>query len=563
MRITRSIAGKFWLTLAGFSLALLLVVAGLFSVFFADYYVRWETNELVTQTNLVATEEDPAAARRLAMAIAADSGALILVCNKEGKVTDVLSGYGGPPWLSLSSSESPPPQRLQGGPRFRWGARFWNNDDRDLCPPLDGSDATPSTSSDAGSGQGARTGALYPLLRQVELTTQDKERLQRGEIVIRQTFLDTSGIAAERTKDSAGGIATLSVAIPHRKEDKVDKVIFAFRALQPINDTIDNVRAWVFGAGALTLLLSTLVAYLISKKVAQPLTALHAVAEQMRRGEFNRLAPVAGDDEIGRLGETLNSLSSELSLSLRQLEARNDQLAQGMQSMRDLAANVSHDLRTPLFLIQGYAEALRDDMAKTPEDRRQMAEIILEETDRMQRLVQDMLQLAQLESGYFELKREPVTPETLLCRVARNLAGTAEEQQIRLTCPPYPSDRALPEIYADPDRLTQALINLVDNALRHTPAGGAVQLGLAAQAESVRFTVNDTGPGLAEADLGRVWERFYRGEKSRSRKTPGAGLGLAIVKAIVESHGGQVGVENREGGGASFFFTIPTAAASQ
>ncbi|MZP31237.1 HAMP domain-containing protein [Heliobacterium undosum] len=557
MKITGSIVGKFWLTLASFSLVLLLVVAWLFSAFFADYYIHRETDELVAQASLVAMEEDPATAKRLAIAIAADSDALILLCDREGNVTDVLSAYGGPPWMSASPPGAATGPSPRGGPRFRWGA--WrmgggSGSGQETCPPFAEGDGSASEITDSGNGGAPRMGMA---LTRIELTPQEKERLLGGEIVIRQAPLTAFGAANGFPARGAGDIPALSVAVPHRAGDNVDRVVFAFRALQPIHDTIAAVRAWVFGAGALTLLLSALVAYLLSKKVARPLTALHAAAEQMRRREFNHRAPVEGDDEIGRLGETLNSLSSELSISLRQLEDKNDQLARGMQSMRDLAANVSHDLRTPLFLIQGYAEALRDDMAKTPDDRRQMAEIILEETDRMQRLVQDMLQLAQLESGYFELKREAVDPEALINGVARKLAGAAEERQIRLTCPACQGNLALPMIHADPDRLTQALINLVDNALRHTPTGGEVALGLAAQGQSVRFSVDDSGPGLAEADLNRVWERFYRGEKSRSRKTPGTGLGLAIVKAIVESHGGQVGVENREGGGASFFFTIP------
>ncbi|ABZ85343.1 sensor histidine kinase [Heliomicrobium modesticaldum Ice1] len=553
MKITRSIVGKFWLTLVGFSLVLLLVVAWLFSAFFADYYIHRETDELVAQASLIAMEEDPATAKRLAVAIATDSDALILLCDREGNVTNMLSPYGGPPWLSASPPGAATQPSPRGGPRFRWGA--WRTGSgygsgEEACPPFAEGDESASKVTDSGK-------AGTPTLTRIELTPQEKERLLGGEIITRQAPLFASGAANGISARGTASIPALFVAVPHRAGDKVDKVVFAVRALQPIRDAIATARTWVFGAGALTLLLSALVAYLLSKKVARPLTALHAAAEQMRRREFNHRAPVEGDDEIGRLGETLNSLSSELSISLRQLEDKNDQLARGMQSMRDLAANVSHDLRTPLFLIQGYAEALRDDMAKTPDDRRQMAEIILEETDRMQRLVQDMLQLAQLESGYFELKREAVDPEALIYGVARKLSGAADERQIRLICLAYPGDAALPAIHADPDRLTQALINLVDNALRHTPAGGEVVLGLTAQAQSVRFSVDDSGPGLAEADLDRIWERFYRGEKSRSRKTPGTGLGLSIVKAIVESHGGSVGAENRTGGGASFFFTIP------
>lgn len=527
MKIFQSIVFKFWLTMVGFSLGLLVILGWFFSTLFSDFYIQRETADLVNKATMIGLEQDINAARRLAMAIARDSGAIVFLGDTEGNITEILSHRMGPvlvPQSTNGSYNDEQPATPWRGPRFRGG-----------MGPMMGPMMGPQNGW-------SREPGMHSVPARFNLPKEDMERLARGEVVSRRGQLPMF--------DSP----TLSVAVPLRQGNKVARVVFIHTPLQPISETISDIRTWVYGASGFTLLLSVFVAFLLSKKVSHPLTMLHAAAENMRKGDFKQRVPIQGSDEIGRLGQTLNTLAEELSDSLSQLEKKNSQLARGMQSMRDLVANVSHDLRTPLFLVQGYAEALRDEMPKTREEHQEMTETILEETERMQRLVQDLLQLAQLEAGSFHFIMEPTSPEEVIRRVQRKMSNIANEKQIDLICT-VPENA--PEILADADRLQQSLINLVDNAIRHTPSGGRVTLSLEVDYNVVRFSVTDTGPGLPEEDIPRIWERFYRGDKSRNRKTPGTGLGLAIVKAIVEGHVGQVGLYTEPGRGATFYFTIP------
>ncbi|MBC9783984.1 HAMP domain-containing protein [Heliobacterium chlorum] len=526
--IGRSIVLKIWLTLVGFSLALLLPVGWFFSNMFSDFYVQRETDDLVNKASLIAVEQDIDTARRLALALTGASAAMAAFGDSDGNITEVLSRSGNPQCADDTNPNS----------TIRKGRGPSGNG----MGPRGGNGLGPRMGPITGQGPWWAESGNASSTAKVDLSASELMQLKQGEIITRQVNI------------SILNIPSFMVAVPARQDGQVLRVLYVFAALEPMDETVSHIRSWVFGASALALLLSTLAAYLLSKKVARPLTILYGAAEKMRQGDFEQKIPVESDDEIGRLGQTLNTLSAELSKSLAELETKNIQLARGMQSMQDLAANVSHDLRTPLFLVQGYAEALRDDMPKTPEDRREMAGIILEESERMQRLVQDLLQLAQLESGYMPVAIEPLDPEELTRRVLRKMNTLAEEKSVQLI---VQIPEHLPVIMGNGDRLTQALINLVDNALRHTPKDGQVTLEVEQTTSFLRFTVSDTGSGLAEEDIPRVWERFYRGEKSRTRKIPGTGLGLAIVKAIIESHGGQVGAANNGGPGARFYFTLP------
>lgn len=221
---------------------------------------------------------------------------------------------------------------------------------------------------------------------------------------------------------------------------------------------------------------------------------------------------------------------------------------------RDFVATVSHELRTPLTLAQGYAEALRDDVTVDPAQRRECLEIILDETNRLRRLVDDLLDLSLLEKGQLALDKGPVDLAAVARRVIGKVAPAArlEGKDITVT-----TEGVLPLAYGDEDRLEQVLFNLVDNALRHSPAGSPVRVTLSRDGDAARVTVADDGPGIPERDLPFIWQRFYRVNKARTRSDGGTGLGLAIVKNLVEAHGGRVSVESEPGRGAVFGFTVP------
>ena len=226
---------------------------------------------------------------------------------------------------------------------------------------------------------------------------------------------------------------------------------------------------------------------------------------------------------------------------------------------RDFVANVSHEFRTPLTAIQGFAETLLGGALDDRENRRRFLEIILEHARRLARLTDDLLELSQIEVERFELEIRPLPVSQLLDTCIETTRPRAAEKQLALTvdCPP-----GLPEIAGDRRRLSEVLQNLLDNAVQYTPPGGRIAVRARAEGREVLVTVSDTGIGIPQADLTRIFERFYRVDTARSREVGGTGLGLSIAKHIVEVHGGHIWVESELGQGSRFHFTVPILAKS-
>jgi two-component system sensor histidine kinase ResE len=220
---------------------------------------------------------------------------------------------------------------------------------------------------------------------------------------------------------------------------------------------------------------------------------------------------------------------------------------------RDFVANVSHELRTPLTLIQGYAEALEEGLAVDEEARQEMVGIIREETNRLKRLVSDLLDLSKMQSGNLQLTLNSINLPSLLERATHPFRPLAREQKIQLK---LQLGQQLPEIIGDEDRLAQVLINLLDNALRYTPEGGAIELGVAAKGKGVEIWVQDSGSGISPQEVPYIFERFFKVDKSRRRDSAGTGLGLAIAKSIIQAHGGTFRVESELGKGTGFFIGL-------
>ncbi|MBP2240721.1 two-component system sensor histidine kinase ResE [Cytobacillus eiseniae] len=221
---------------------------------------------------------------------------------------------------------------------------------------------------------------------------------------------------------------------------------------------------------------------------------------------------------------------------------------------QDFIANVSHELRTPISMMQGYSEAIVDDIAGTDEEKKEMARVIYDESLRMGRLVNELLDLARMEAGHIQLTIEDVEINPYLEKITRKFLGLAKEKGIHLECK---IDEAERYFRFDPDRMEQVLINLIDNALRHTPNAGNVTVIERCDTRGLFIEVTDTGTGIPEEDLPFVFERFYKADKARTRGRSGTGLGLAIVKHIVTAHKGQISVQSKLGQGTTFSIFIP------
>jgi two-component system phosphate regulon sensor histidine kinase PhoR len=229
------------------------------------------------------------------------------------------------------------------------------------------------------------------------------------------------------------------------------------------------------------------------------------------------------------------------------------------QMRRDFVANVSHELRTPLSSIKGFAETLLAGAIDDPENRLDFVRTIEEHSNRLTKLVDDLLDLSAIESGHRAPRKSAVYLPAVLSELSYGFAPIADERRVAFRVLPAPA--GLPMAAADPDQLRQILANLLDNALKYTEPGGSVSVSAESWKGGVRVSVSDTGVGIPEQDLPRVFERFYRVDKARSREAGGTGLGLSIVKHLVEAQGGEVSVESRQPGGSTFRFTLPAASA--
>jgi two-component system sensor histidine kinase ResE len=222
---------------------------------------------------------------------------------------------------------------------------------------------------------------------------------------------------------------------------------------------------------------------------------------------------------------------------------------------KDFVANVSHELRTPLAMLQGYSEALLDDIAETPEVRQEIAQVINDESQRMGRLVSQLLDLARMEAGFIDIEPTFISLHTFIQRVCRKFANLAEEQKVALSSDFH---EPLPEVFWDSDKVEQILTNLIGNAIRHTPEDGTVTVKLYWENSYIHLDVVDTGTGIPEEDLPFVFERFYKADKARKRNNAsGTGLGLSIVKHLVKAHDGEVTVRSKVGVGTTFSVKLP------
>ncbi|HAJ57309.1 MAG TPA: PAS domain-containing sensor histidine kinase [Candidatus Omnitrophica bacterium] len=222
---------------------------------------------------------------------------------------------------------------------------------------------------------------------------------------------------------------------------------------------------------------------------------------------------------------------------------------------QDFVANVSHELRTPLSSIKGYAETLLEGALDDKANARDFVGIIHHDSERLSKLIDDLLDLSKIESGKMKMVFLPVELQGVIRRIAAVLENQAKSKAISVS---VDAPAGLPKVMADESRLSQVILNLLDNAVKYTPQGGSVKISARIDNDFVRVGVSDTGIGIPDEDVSRIFERFYRVDKARSRELGGTGLGLSIVKHIVSAHNGQVWVSSEPGKGSTFSFTIPT-----
>ncbi len=292
--------------------------------------------------------------------------------------------------------------------------------------------------------------------------------------------------------------------------------------------------------GLAAFVLAFILAFLMAGWISAPLNRMVGAARAVARGEYPAL-PVEGPGEAKELARAMNEMSERVQSS--------------QQSQRDFVANVSHELKTPLTSIQGFAQAILDGAVQTPEALQQAAGVVYQEATRMRRLVMDLLSLARLEAGTADLQRAPVDISLLLHETAQKFTQQARSAQVDLR----EDFQAAATVTGDGDRLAQVFTNLVDNAIKFTPPGGSVTITAHSSQDAVLVGIADTGSGISPEDQARIFERFYQVDKSRRGGAGrGVGLGLAIARQIVLAHGGQIWVESQPGQGSRFMVKIPS-----
>lgn len=307
----------------------------------------------------------------------------------------------------------------------------------------------------------------------------------------------------------------------------------------PAQDFLNRVNRSLLLAGLVAGVIALALGFILFRQITAPLNALADASEKIAAGDMSARAQVHGNDEIACVAHSFNAMA--------------DQLARSESARRNMLADIAHELRNPIGVISSHLEAMMDEVF--PTDKEQLASLF-DETLLLSRLVNDLRELALADAGQLTLNRAPTDLVALVERTVSAFQPQAKEQQITLT---NELVQNLPLLNLDAQRIEQVLRNLLSNALHYTPAQGEVTVMLTREKNLARVAVRDTGTGIAPDALPHVFERFWRGDKSRSRAQGSTGLGLAIAKQWIEAHGGQIGVESELGKGTVFWFTLPIA----
>ncbi|HEB2431868.1 TPA: HAMP domain-containing protein [Bacillus cereus] len=331
---------------------------------------------------------------------------------------------------------------------------------------------------------------------------------------------------------------------PIIENGKITEYAFAIASLQPVNEAMLVLKDYYVYALIIVFLVIILLSFYYSKIIVKPLIKINRVTKKMANFDFSEKLPVTADDEIGGLSGSINTLSVNLKDRIDRLNVANTKLQQDIERERQLEktrkefiSGVSHELKTPLSVIRSFAEGIKDGVSK---DTSYYTDVILEETENMNRLIVEMLELAKLESGTYKLDMTTFSIGELTQQVYTKLLFSMEEKHLQVNVDADPSIL----VKANRSRIEQVVVNLLSNAIRYTPDGEKIQVSIIETEDTVKVEIENTGNPIPEESLEKIWDRFYRLDASRSRHTGGTGLGLSIVKNILDLHHAEYGVYN-------------------
>jgi two-component system sensor histidine kinase VanS len=329
----------------------------------------------------------------------------------------------------------------------------------------------------------------------------------------------------------------------------------------PLASLTENARIandFMFLSGILIFIMGIIFAYLFSIKFTKPILELNRIAQNMANLDFTKKCAIETEDEIGELGKRLNYLSEQLKNAMTELHQKNEKLTieiekekQIDEMRKEFISSVSHELRTPISLIQGYAEGLKYNIASDEKNKNDYCEVIIDETNKMNKLVKDLLNLSQIESGFFELEKSDFDIGELIEQVLGKYQNIFKKKEIQLQV----EKNVHTLVNGDIVRIEQVLVNYLNNALNHVNADKSIKIKLDEIKDKVRVTVFNSGKPIPAEFIDKIWISFYKVDKARTREYCGYGLGLSVVKAIQEQHNCDFGMQNMENG-VQFWFEI-------
>ncbi|AQR95235.1 HAMP domain-containing sensor histidine kinase [Clostridium saccharoperbutylacetonicum] len=329
-------------------------------------------------------------------------------------------------------------------------------------------------------------------------------------------------------------------------------------ALVSIKESVDVANRFILIIGSIITILGSILAFWFSKRFTKPIVEVNKIARKMAKFDFSQKCNISGKDEIGQLGQSINYLSCELNRAITELNVKNKKLEEDIEKERkidemrkEFVSSVSHELRTPLSLIQGYAEGLACNVNESEEDRKFYCDVIMNETNKMNKLVKDLLNLSQLESGAFHIEKTEFDLISLIAYVLNKYKAIFAEKNIELQ---FDSSESI-IVYGDMTRVEQVITNYINNAINHIDEKKIIKIGEEIINDKVRINIFNTGKYIPEEALEKIWKSFYKVDKARTRAYGGYGLGLSIVRALMELHNNACGVENINDG-VNFWFEM-------
>jgi signal transduction histidine kinase len=336
-------------------------------------------------------------------------------------------------------------------------------------------------------------------------------------------------------------VPVMTVGMPLKINDKIGGTIFLHSPIQGINRTLQETYRSIWRSAFISSFLSIFFLYFMTRRITRPLIQMNMISREIATGNFKRRVQVKTKDEVGHLAMNFNAMAD----ALEKLEVMR----------RSFVANVSHELKSPLTSMRGYIQGVLDHTISR-EEQDEYLNIVLEETDRMNRLINDLLDLSQIQAGQFSMEFMTLDINETIRRVLIAREDRINERKMDVE---VDFDQEVRLVVGDPDRLQQVVINLLDNCIKFNREGGLITLKTWLYKDKVFVKIADQGPGIPKEEAVHIWEPFYQIDKSRSKQKGGTGLGLSIVKKIIEGHGQEIWLNSEEGKGSAFIFSLKAA----